>query len=128
MERQFLLEMACNGMFGNGMGTRQLCLRKFSIVAALAELKRMRAGGMIQPPGDRSFTLSTAEIAVMDTDAWGLLWDFIVLSDIAQNLPAESPRAAQAMALANDMINVFDRDDRPSWTTAREIAKSFFQV
>lgn len=64
----------------------------------------------------------------MDEDAWGLLWDYIVLCDIATHLPEESARAARAMMLAHDMINIFNRNDKESWAQARQIAKSFFDV
>jgi alpha-mannosidase len=71
-------------------------------------------------------TLTRAEIAVFDRDAWSLLWDFTVIADMAQCLPPDSPRAGQAMFVANQMVNACRIDDRSTWPAARELARAFF--
>jgi hypothetical protein len=42
-----------------------------------------------------------------------------------QTLPENSPRAAQALMAANDMVNVVRMDDRASWASARAVAARF---
>ena len=95
-ERQTLfIEVACNHLFGED--GRQ------------AEL------GM----------LTQAEIAVFDRAAWDLLWDYTVVAGMAEQLPANTPRAAQALWAANAIINVCDLDNRATWPAARRIARQF---
>jgi alpha-mannosidase len=62
---------------------------------------------------------------VVDRHAWALLWDYIVISDLAKELPSESPRSAEALTVANDMINIYDPNDRSTWEYARQIAAKF---
>jgi len=71
-------------------------------------------------------TLRQAEIAVFDREAWDLLWDFRVIADMAQHLPANTPRKGQALYTANEMINRIDLEDRSTWAYARDCAKEFF--
>ena len=54
-----------------------------------------------------SFPLRQAEIAVFDREAWDLLWDFVVIADMAQHLPADSPRAGQALYAANQLVTLW---------------------
>ncbi len=75
-------------------------------------------------PGEQ-FPLKMAEIAVFDRDAWDLYWDFVVIADIAEIFPTNLPRAGQAMWAANEMINVFNKDDRDTWNECRGIAAKF---
>ncbi|CAG8637438.1 551_t:CDS:2, partial [Diversispora eburnea] len=61
---EFYLEMACNGMFGNGLN------------------------GLINPPDpNKYFTLEQVEIAIPNKKAWQLLYDFQIILDIAKELP-----------------------------------------
>jgi len=95
-ERQTLyVELACNHLFG-GDGT---------------------AGGLGK--------LTQAEIAVFDRPAWDLLWDYTVIAGLAEHLPANTPRAAQALWAANAIINACDLDNRATWPAARRIARQF---
>jgi hypothetical protein len=44
----------------------------------------------LNPPNPaRTFTLRTAEIAVLDQNAWELYWDFAVILGIAKVLPSQ---------------------------------------
>ena len=70
--------------------------------------------------------LRQAEIAVFDRDAWDLLWDFVVVADMARHLPPTSPRAGQALRAANDMVNVCDLEDPATWPEARRMARALF--
>ena len=92
------VEVACNGLFGLEGGSRVSIL------------------GLLQQ----------AEIAVLDRQAWDLLWDFVVIADMARYLPANTPRAGQALYAANAMVNAANLDDRATWPKARSIAVDFF--
>eukprot|EP00499_Haloplacidia_sp_CaronLabIsolate_P013165 CAMPEP_0196773040 /NCGR_PEP_ID=MMETSP1104-20130614/2552_1 /TAXON_ID=33652 /ORGANISM="Cafeteria sp., Strain Caron Lab Isolate" /LENGTH=569 /DNA_ID=CAMNT_0042143183 /DNA_START=1 /DNA_END=1707 /DNA_ORIENTATION=+ len=96
---ELFIEMACNGMFGVG------------------------DGGMIQPPNpSRRFTLQTAELAVLELDAWCLYWDLETLLHIAQESPATSEIRARAVAALEAMLACVDVGDKGSWLRARTIA------
>ncbi len=72
--------------------------------------------------------LRMAEVAMFDRDAWDLMYDFKVVAEMAENLPANSPRAGQAMYAANAMVNAIDLEDRETWPKARKIARDFLSV
>ncbi|MFP4321826.1 MAG: alpha-mannosidase [Anaerolineales bacterium] len=67
--------------------------------------------------------LRTAEIAVFQPDRWALYWDFVVIADMARHLPEDSPRAGEALRVANAMINAYWGEDV---TPARDLAAAFF--
>ncbi|KAI8324586.1 alpha-mannosidase 2C1-like protein [Martensiomyces pterosporus] len=100
-QRVVYLEIACNGLFGNGDYT-------------------------IGPPHEnRQFRLSTADLVVLNAEAWGLFHDIHVIKDMAGKLPQDSPRAWQALAAANSIVNAFDAGDASTIAPAREIAHRF---
>jgi alpha-mannosidase len=70
-------------------------------------------------------SLKQAEIAVFDRDAWTLMWDFVIVADMAQHLPAETPRGGQALWAANEMVNLCHLDDPATWPKARAVARRF---
>lgn len=91
----FYLEIACNGMFGNGDdGT---------------------------PNPNRYFGLSKADMVLPNVDARKLFWDFWILSDAARELPG-SWQKYQAGTVCNDIMNAFDPEDPKSIIKCREIA------
>ena len=67
-----------------------------------------------------------AEIAVFDREAWDLKWDFTVIGAMAQELGPNTPRGAQAMFTANQMINAIHLEKRETWVHARKLAQAFF--
>lgn len=84
------VEMACNGMFGNG-GT-----------------------GMIQPPDpNRVFTLVCAEIVEVDPCASALLHDMVALMGVAAHATDRSA-AARALAAISLILNTVDLSDADS--------------
>ena len=93
------IEVACNGLFGNSFNTSDINLTGY---------------------------LRKAEIAIFDPQAWDLLWDFQVIADMAEHLPADSPRGGQALYAANAMINAIDLEDPSTWENGRQIAADFF--
>ncbi|CAI2163478.1 3771_t:CDS:10 [Funneliformis geosporum] len=100
---EFYLEMACNGMFGNGSNT-------------------------INPPDpNRTFRLTTAELKVPNKDAWGLFYDFQIILDMAKEIPEDTVRSAQALYIANNIINVFRPGDNKSILECRKMAQEFLK-
>jgi alpha-mannosidase len=79
--------------------------------------------GMASPAAQRGEIgwLRQAEIAVFDRAAWDLLWDFRIVADMAQELPANSPRGGQALYAANTAVNAIDLDDRATWAEGCQI-------
>jgi alpha-mannosidase len=69
--------------------------------------------------------LRQAEIAVFDRQAWDLWWDFRVIADMAEYLPANTPRGGQALFAANEMVNAIHLDERSTWQRGSEIAAQF---
>lgn len=66
---EFVIESSCNGMFGIPWN-----------------------GDTIQPPDmNRWYSLSSADLVVPNMDAWGLLWDFETLKQLADALPGNTP-------------------------------------
>ncbi|KAJ1721115.1 Glycoside hydrolase, 38 vacuolar alpha mannosidase [Coemansia erecta] len=100
-ERTFYIEMACNGLFGNG---------DYHV-----------------HPQDRDiyYRLSSAEIVAPNQEAWALFHDMEVIVEMASRLPQESPRSWQALTAANDIVNIFNHSDLSTIKPAREIAQKF---
>jgi alpha-mannosidase len=72
--------------------------------------------------------LRQAEIALFDREAWDLLWDYTIIEEMAQHLPADSVRGRQALFTANEMVNCINLDKRDTWAEARKIAKKFLSM
>ncbi len=98
-QTQLFIEAALNGLFG---------------ISTDNPKQRERIGWLRQ-----------AELALFDRQVWDLLWDFTIIADMARELPADSPRAGQALYTANAMANAVTWADRESLTTARELAADF---
>ena len=77
---------------------------------------------------DLTGLLQQAAIAIFEREAWDLYWDFLILSDLAQQLPANTPRGGQALFAANAMVNAINLEDRSTWPAARAIAAKFFSA
>lgn len=99
----FYIEMACNGMFGNGVPDD------------------------IHPPDNNKwFTLSTAELVVPDLEARALHIDFWIISDAARELPEDSWQKHKAREVGTQIMDAFDSaHPKASIEKCREIAKSF---
>ncbi|KAJ3111536.1 Glycoside hydrolase, 38 vacuolar alpha mannosidase [Phlyctochytrium bullatum] len=99
----FYIEIACNGMFGNG------------------------DGGFIEPPDpNREFTLKKAELAVPNLEAWALLWDVEILLGLVKDMPSSAQISADALYTANQIANTFRWNQPESVAQARKISTSFF--
>lgn len=84
-EHTFYIEMACNGMFGNG-----------------------RNGDSIQPPDPNNyFALRTAEIVDVNLATRGLYYDFWIIGDAAREFPGDSWEKHQALQVCNKIMDTF---------------------
>ncbi|TPX59664.1 hypothetical protein SpCBS45565_g07680 [Spizellomyces sp. 'palustris'] len=102
---ELYVEVACNGMFGAGIG----------------------GNGSINPPEeDRHYRLTTAEIIVPNTDAFDLLWDMEVLLGMVKELPENTQASCDALYTANQIVNTVVHDDLSSIKKAKEISREFF--
>ncbi|MBN2047422.1 MAG: alpha-mannosidase, partial [Anaerolineaceae bacterium] len=97
---EFYVEVACNGLFGIRSGS----------------LDMQRGIGL----------LYEARLGLFDREAWDLYWDYVIIADLANYLPEQTPRQGQAMRVANAMLNVIDPDERETWAPARALAAEFF--
>ncbi|KAJ1942521.1 Glycoside hydrolase, 38 vacuolar alpha mannosidase [Kickxella alabastrina] len=100
----FYVEMACNGLFGNGDYHKH--------------------------PQDRDiyYRLDSADIAAPNKDAWALFHDMEVISEMASRLSQDSPRSWQALTAANDIVNVFEYSDLSTIAPAKKIAEAFLDI
>ncbi|KAL5402597.1 hypothetical protein PMIN03_010540 [Paraphaeosphaeria minitans] len=103
-EHTFYVEVACNGMFGNGNG------------------------GSIQPPDpNRSFRLHVVEIQAINLEARALRYDFWELGDAAREFPEDSVEKHEAQHVCDRIINAFiaGRGSQESILEGRNIAREY---
>ncbi|EGW35449.1 uncharacterized protein SPAPADRAFT_48441 [Spathaspora passalidarum NRRL Y-27907] len=93
----FYLEVACNGMFGNG------------------------SDGFPDP--NKYFRLSRAHLVVLNMDARRLYYDFWILSDGSREFQGGTWQKYQAADLCTQIMNVFDSQDSESIKACRELAR-----
>lgn len=106
------LEMACNGMFGNGPG-RPI-------------FKNNAGGDSIQPPdSNKYFMLSKAELVAPNIQARMLHVDFNIIHDAAMELPEDSWEQQEALNLASRIIDMFSVVDKTSIIRCRKIAEEY---
>ncbi|KAL9658736.1 hypothetical protein ABK040_005891 [Willaertia magna] len=100
----FYMEVSCNSMFGNADPN----------------------GPDIRPPNEnRKFRLRKVSLGVFDQEAFDLFMDFTIISEMAESLSSDSPRAAKALYISNQIVNVFRVDDRSTWRKAKLLASKF---
>jgi alpha-mannosidase len=110
-KKTFYVEASMNGMFGCANGN---------------DLLEMAHPGNdpIQPPNpDRQFLLETAELVAPNPVAWDLYWDFVVISDVARTYGTNTCEAQRCLAVANDIVNAFRRNDPSTFLKCRALAK-----
>ncbi|KAF0408010.1 glycoside hydrolase family 38 protein [Gigaspora margarita] len=101
---EFYLEMACNGMFGNGIGSD------------------------INPPDpNRYYSLRQVELAIPNQSVWQLMYDFQIILDMAKEIPHDTMRSAQALNAANKIVNTFQPSDNNSIQEALKISNEFLK-
>ncbi|KAH6988090.1 alpha-mannosidase [Ilyonectria sp. MPI-CAGE-AT-0026] len=106
------LEMACNGMFGNGPG-RPI-------------FKNNAGGDSIQPPDqDKYFKLAQAKLVAVNMQARMLHVDFGIIHDAATTLPEDSWEQHEALNVASRIIDTFKVGDNNSILACRKIAAEY---
>lgn len=63
---------------------------------------------------NRYFRLASADLVVPNQEAWGLLWDFQTLKELVETLPGNTSLQNKALAVANEIMNVFQNNDQAS--------------
>lgn len=96
-KQQFFIEVACNGMFGNG--------------------------GDGHPDPNRYFPLNKAYLVLPNMEARRLFWDFWILSDGAREFPGGSWQKYQALHVCNEIMNQFDPQDPTTIGKCRKLAQ-----
>jgi len=79
--------------------------------------------GKLEVHDDVYFELAIAEIVVPRMDAWHLMWDYQVISDLTKSLPVTSPMCLKAQTVAMDIVNTFKSDDLATIAACRKIAE-----
>ena len=100
----FYIEMACNAMFGNGVGD------------------------IIQPPNpNRYFQLIKADIVAVNIEARALSIDYWIIGDAAREFPENSWEEHQALQICNNIIDTFinGHSTQESILQCREIARKY---
>jgi alpha-mannosidase len=75
---------------------------------------------------NRYFSLASADLVVPNQEAWGLLLDFTTLREISETLPGNTSLQNKALTVANEIMNVFDKNDLASIPLARKRAQEVF--
>lgn len=94
----FYLEIACNGMFGNG------------------------SNGFVDP--NRYFRLNKCDLVLPDEQAHKLYFDFLIIGDAARELGGGAQKY-QAASIATSIMDTFDPNDRKSVLECRKIATKY---
>ncbi|CED85351.1 glycoside hydrolase family 38 protein [Phaffia rhodozyma] len=96
----FYIEISCNGMFGVPQG-----------------------GNEIEPPDpNRTFSLDKADLIAPNLEAWALMYDFNLLSQIATSSPS-TPICDRALNAANEIMSTFRAGDDKTIGACRKIAE-----
>ncbi|KAF1813669.1 putative alpha-mannosidase I [Eremomyces bilateralis CBS 781.70] len=106
-EHLFYIEMACNGMFGNG------------------------GGDSIQPPNpEKYFQLNTADIVAVNLDARALYVDFWIIGDAAREFPGDSWESHRASEVCNEIMDTFiaGGGSKESIKACREVAQKYIGI
>ncbi len=93
------IEVSSNGMFG---------------VESTSE------GG--DPDPNRYFTLASAALVAKRPEAWKLMWDFEMLRGCVDVMPRDGPLQNKALWVANEIQNVFRKNDLASIDRCRKVA------
>ncbi|MFA6289762.1 MAG: alpha-mannosidase [Opitutaceae bacterium] len=72
--------------------------------------------------------LRHARLVTRDRKVWDLLWDFVIIKEIAERLPQEGPHQPHALSVANQIINAVIIGDSSTYEAGRKIARRFFSV
>lgn len=94
------VEISCNGMFGVDY-----------------------TGNGSDPDPNRYFSLNSCDLVIKRPSVWGLMYDYRTLLQMVQQLPKDSVLQNKALWVANEIQNVFRKDDLESVEKGRELAQ-----
>ncbi len=80
--------------------------------------------GQAGPDGERYYPLSSADLVVLNQEAWRLMYDFDAIHQVYNTLPDDSPLAMRAMWVANEIMNVFQEGKLESIAPCRKVAET----
>ena len=97
----FMIEMACNGMFGDSVNTYKT----------------------IQP-----YILDVCELRLFDPEAWKLYYDFHVLQqlELEEKNDLDKTWAGVLLSRLNQVANILDVEDRATWPVATAILDELY--
>lgn len=75
------------------------------------------------PDPNRYFRLGSADVVVKRPEAWGLLWDFVLLHGCVREMPRDSILQNKALHVANKIQDTFRIEDLSTIATCRKIAE-----
>ena len=103
------------------------------------------SGDIVDPPDmNRYFSLASADLVVPNMEGWGLLWDFQTLREIVDTVAGNTPYVYvsysskksltqgcsslqnKALSVANEMMNVFNKNDPTAVGKTRKLAEELF--
>jgi len=72
--------------------------------------------------------LRHARLVTRDSAVWDLLWDFTILKELAERLPADGPHQGHALAVANEITNAVILADPKTYPAGRALARKYFSA
>jgi alpha-mannosidase len=69
--------------------------------------------------------LRHARLVVRDRAVWDLLWDFTIIKEMAEQLPADGVHQGPALNAANAIVNAVTLGDRSTYAAGRALARNF---
>ena len=75
---------------------------------------------------NRYFGLASADLVVPNQEAWDLMLDFTTLREIADTIPGNTSLQNKALVTANEIMNVFNKNDVGSIARCRKLAEEVF--
>ncbi|KAL7753249.1 Glycoside hydrolase, 38 vacuolar alpha mannosidase [Sorochytrium milnesiophthora] len=100
----FYIELACNGLFGNG-----------------------QAGMINGPSPNNRYAIVEAHLGAFNKDVYSLYIDYQIIMGMAKDLPDNSTRAAQALYCANEVVNTFRADHPETVKRCKELTAKFLK-
>jgi alpha-mannosidase len=70
--------------------------------------------------------LRHAQLVTRDRAVWDLMWDFAIIKEMAEKLPADGVHQGPALTAANEIVNAVTLGDRSTYAAGRVIARKFF--
>ena len=98
------------------------------VEAAVNGLFGASDGGGNSKPDPEMGHLQQAQLVTRDRAVWDLLWDFTIIRETAERLPADDIFQGPAMTLANDIVNAVDLADPSTFAAGRALARKFFAI